>query len=66
MSGIWKTVSGFPKEQDHKKVGHTVLTPNTYPIKHAPLKDIETYSNKIWKKQNYVMRQEYSLHPGLA
>jgi len=29
MSGMWKTVRGFPKEQDHKKAGYTVLTPNT-------------------------------------
>lgn len=41
MSGQWKTVSGYLKEQDHKKAEHTVLTPNTLPIKHVPMKDME-------------------------
>lgn len=65
MSGMWKTVNGFPKEPVHKKVEHPLLMPFDLANKCAPLKDMETYNNKKWKKQNDAMSLEYSLHPRL-
>lgn len=53
MSGQWKTVSGYCKEQDHKKAEHTVLPPNILPIKQVPLKDMEIQSNQ--NRRNEMM-----------